>query len=89
MARNYLWIRCELFGTCASSFVALFDIQGGYDISPEGYSHMTHMLMSLANGNVILVLEVRIALQGFQKVYVFLGENKSQVLQNLVFKMNI
>ncbi|XP_064607029.1 histone deacetylase 6-like [Liolophura sinensis] len=47
----------ELVLVSAGFDAARGDPLGGYDISPEGYSHMTHMLMSLANGNVILVLE--------------------------------
>ncbi|CAB4035668.1 histone deacetylase 6 isoform X1, partial [Paramuricea clavata] len=27
------------------------------DVTPEGFAHLTHMLMSLAGGKVILVLE--------------------------------
>ena len=34
-------------------------LQGGCKITPVGYGHMTHMLSSLANGRVIIVLEVR------------------------------
>ncbi|OCT66846.1 hypothetical protein XELAEV_18038127mg [Xenopus laevis] len=33
------------------------DPLGGCQVSPEGYAHMTHLLMSLAGGRVILVLE--------------------------------
>ena len=33
--------------------------QGGCKLTPVGYGHMTHMLSGLANGRVILVLEVR------------------------------
>ncbi|XP_033099763.1 histone deacetylase 6-like [Anneissia japonica] len=36
---------------------ALGDPLGGYSITPEGYAHFTHMLSSLANGRVIIVLE--------------------------------
>ena len=35
-----------------------FICQGLCDVTPEGYAHLTHMLMSLANGKVIFVLEV-------------------------------
>jgi histone deacetylase 6 len=33
------------------------DMLGGCHVSPAGYSHMTHMLMSLANGKVVACLE--------------------------------
>jgi len=33
------------------------DPLGWCDITPAGYAHMTHMLMSLANGKVGIVLE--------------------------------
>ena len=33
--------------------------QGGCRITPEGYAQMTHMLKGLANGKVIMALEVR------------------------------
>ncbi|XP_059189555.1 histone deacetylase 6 isoform X2 [Centropristis striata] len=33
------------------------DPLGGYQVTPEGYAHLTHMLMSLAGGHVLLILE--------------------------------
>ncbi|XP_077568734.1 protein deacetylase HDAC6 [Stigmatopora nigra] len=33
------------------------DPLGGYRVTPEGYAHMTHMLMSLACGRVLVILE--------------------------------
>ncbi|KAM8831037.1 histone deacetylase 6 isoform 1-T1 [Synchiropus picturatus] len=33
------------------------DPLGGYNVTPEGYAHLTHMLMSLAGGRVLIVLE--------------------------------
>ncbi|XP_061591691.1 histone deacetylase 6 isoform X2 [Cololabis saira] len=33
------------------------DPLGGYQVTPEGYAHLTHMLMSLAGGRVLLILE--------------------------------
>jgi len=36
----------------------IFCCQGGCLVTPSGYGHMTHMLSSLANGRVVLVLEV-------------------------------
>ena len=32
--------------------------QGRYNITPEGYAHMTHQLCGLAEGRVVLALEV-------------------------------
>jgi acetoin utilization deacetylase AcuC-like enzyme len=34
------------------------DPLGGCEVSPAGYAHMTHMLMPLAEGKLVLVLEV-------------------------------
>lgn len=34
------------------------DPLGGYNVTPEGYAHLTHMLMSLAGGRVLVILEV-------------------------------
>lgn len=34
------------------------DPLGGYQVTPEGYAHLTHQLMSLAAGRVLLILEV-------------------------------
>ncbi|KAM4737526.1 histone deacetylase 6 isoform 2-T3 [Anableps anableps] len=33
------------------------DPLGGYQVTPEGYAHLTHMLMSLAGGRVLIILE--------------------------------
>ncbi|XP_028307943.1 histone deacetylase 6-like [Gouania willdenowi] len=33
------------------------DPLGGYNVTPEGYAHLTHMLLSLAGGRVLLILE--------------------------------
>ncbi|MEQ2165545.1 hypothetical protein GOODEAATRI_017946, partial [Goodea atripinnis] len=33
------------------------DPLGGYHVTPEGYAHLTHMLMSLAGGRVLILLE--------------------------------
>ncbi|KAM6982513.1 histone deacetylase 6 isoform 2-T6 [Tautogolabrus adspersus] len=33
------------------------DPLGGYHVTPEGYAHLTHMLMSLAGGRVLVILE--------------------------------
>ncbi|KAL3852512.1 hypothetical protein ACJMK2_016141, partial [Sinanodonta woodiana] len=48
----------ELVLVSAGFDAALGDPLGNYDVSPVGYAHMTHMLSSLANGKVVLVLEV-------------------------------
>lgn len=34
------------------------DPLGGYHVTPEGYAHLTHQLMSLAGGRMLLILEV-------------------------------
>ena len=51
---------CE-YKTCIISVYYMCDLllQGGCKLTPAGYGHMTHMLSALANGRVILVLEVR------------------------------
>uniref|UniRef100_A0A3B5MT07 Histone deacetylase domain-containing protein n=1 Tax=Xiphophorus couchianus TaxID=32473 RepID=A0A3B5MT07_9TELE len=33
------------------------DPLGGYQVTPEGYAHLTHLLMSLAGGRVLIILE--------------------------------
>uniref|UniRef100_A0A3P8WRL5 Protein deacetylase HDAC6 n=1 Tax=Cynoglossus semilaevis TaxID=244447 RepID=A0A3P8WRL5_CYNSE len=33
------------------------DPLGGYNVTPEGYAHLTHMLKSLAGGRILLILE--------------------------------
>ena len=33
------------------------DHLGGYHVSPAGFAHMTHLLMSLAKGKLVLALE--------------------------------
>ncbi|KAL0187209.1 hypothetical protein M9458_018879, partial [Cirrhinus mrigala] len=33
------------------------DPLGGYQVTPEGYAHLTHQLMSLAAGRVLVILE--------------------------------
>ena len=35
------------------------DTLGGCFVTPAGYAHMTHMLMSLADGKIVVCLEVR------------------------------
>ena len=36
------------------------DPLGHYDITPSGYAHMTHLLTSLAEGKVVIALEVHV-----------------------------
>lgn len=38
---------------------AIGDELGNMKVSPEGFAHMTHMLSVLANGKLVLALEVR------------------------------
>jgi histone deacetylase 6 len=38
------------------------DELGGCKVTPMAYAHMTHMLMGLAGGKVVVALEVRIIL---------------------------
>ncbi|XP_074645716.1 protein deacetylase HDAC6-like isoform X2 [Tubulanus polymorphus] len=47
----------ELVIVSAGFDAAQGDPLGGFKVTPEGYAHMTHMLMGLANGKVILALE--------------------------------
>ena len=35
------------------------DELGQMEVTPEGFAHMTHMLSVLANGKMVLALEVR------------------------------
>ena len=48
---------------CANLVSAGFDAAagdpiGGCEVTPTGFAHMTHMLMPLAEGKIVLVLEV-------------------------------
>ena len=43
--------------TCHFRF--LFFMQGLCDVTPEGYHHLTKLLMNLANGKVVVALEVK------------------------------
>ena len=46
--------------TVAAGFdAAAGDQLGGCYVTPACYAHMTHMLKSLANGKVVVCLEVR------------------------------
>uniref|UniRef100_A0A8C3HW15 Protein deacetylase HDAC6 n=1 Tax=Chrysemys picta bellii TaxID=8478 RepID=A0A8C3HW15_CHRPI len=47
----------ELVLVSAGFDAARGDPLGGYLVSPEGYAHMTHLLLGLAGGRVVLVLE--------------------------------
>ena len=39
------------------------DPLGHYDVTPSGYAHMTHLLTSLAEGKVVIALEVHMMVQ--------------------------
>nr|XP_023691607.1 histone deacetylase 6 isoform X2 [Paramormyrops kingsleyae] len=47
----------ELVLLSAGFDAARGDPLGGYHVTPEGYAHLTHLLMSLAAGRIILILE--------------------------------
>ncbi|XP_035237895.1 histone deacetylase 6 isoform X1 [Anguilla anguilla] len=47
----------ELVLVSAGFDAARGDPLGGYQVTPEGYAHLTHLLMSLAAGKVLLILE--------------------------------
>ncbi|XP_037678008.1 histone deacetylase 6 isoform X2 [Choloepus didactylus] len=47
----------ELVLVSAGFDAARGDPLGGCLVSPEGYAHLTHLLMGLANGRIILILE--------------------------------
>ena len=38
--------------------IVLLHTQGGLSVSPEGYGHMIQMMLGLAGGRLITVLEV-------------------------------
>ncbi|KAM6143529.1 protein deacetylase HDAC6 [Erethizon dorsatum] len=47
----------ELVLVSAGFDAARGDPLGGCQVSPEGYAHLTHLLMGLGNGRIILILE--------------------------------
>ncbi|XP_013363619.1 PREDICTED: histone deacetylase 6 isoform X2 [Chinchilla lanigera] len=47
----------ELVLVSAGFDAARGDPLGGCQMSPDGYAHLTHLLMGLANGRIILILE--------------------------------
>ncbi|XP_055453462.1 histone deacetylase 6 isoform X1 [Psammomys obesus] len=47
----------ELVLVSAGFDAAQGDPLGGCQVTPEGYAHLTHLLMGLANGHIILILE--------------------------------
>lgn len=51
----------ELVLVSAGFDAARGDPLGGCQVSPEGYAHLTHLLMGLANGRIILILEVTLS----------------------------
>jgi histone deacetylase 6 len=60
------------------------DSLGGCFVTPAGYAHMTHMLMALANGKVVVCLEGGYNLQSISKsalavTRVLMGEPPGQL----------
>lgn len=51
----------ELVLVSAGFDAARGDPLGGCQVSPECYAHLTHLLMGLANGRIILILEVTLS----------------------------
>lgn len=51
------WLRFFTKKSC--HFIFLFFMQGLCDVTPEGYHHLTKLLMNLANGKVVVALEVK------------------------------
>lgn len=49
---------CNFVQRLVSSYYLFFYNQGLCDVTPEGYHHLTRLLMNLANGKVAIVLEV-------------------------------
>ncbi len=48
------------FSTVSAGFdAAQGDDLGECEVSPAGYAHMTHMLSGLADGKLVVALEVR------------------------------
>jgi len=47
----------DLVFVCAGFDAAEGDMIGGCHVTPAGYAHMTHMLMSLAGGKVVVCME--------------------------------
>ena len=47
----------DLVLVCAGFDAAEGDLIGGCHVTPAGYAHMTHMLMSLADGKVVVCME--------------------------------
>ncbi|TKX27565.1 histone deacetylase domain-containing protein 1 [Elsinoe australis] len=47
----------DLVFVCAGFDAAAGDMIGGCHVTPAGYAHMTHMLMSLADGKVVVCME--------------------------------
>ncbi|GAB7365407.1 hypothetical protein MBLNU230_g6485t1 [Neophaeotheca triangularis] len=47
----------DLVIVAAGFDAAAGDVLGGYNVTPAGYAHMTHMLMSLAEGRLAVCLE--------------------------------
>ena len=52
------WEKLIVFAVSAGFDAADGDTLGRCKVSPAGFAHMTHMLSSLANGKLVLALEV-------------------------------
>jgi len=62
---KHMCSRClckTMWSNLSLSYIHYALFQGGMRVTPEGYGHMTQMLLGLANGKVILTLEVSIML---------------------------
>ena len=55
---SYLYIFFSFLALKAFFIQFSLTQQGLCDVTPEGYHHLTRMLMNLANGRVVIVLEV-------------------------------
>ena len=51
---KYFWIFLKILPRTYFYFI----FQGQCDVTPEGYHHLTKLLMNLARGKIVVVLEV-------------------------------
>lgn len=59
LRRNYRWYEGGSSTTVSAGFdAAKGDDLGECEVTPDGYAHMTHMLSGLANGKLVVALEV-------------------------------
>lgn len=73
---------------------AIGDPMGGCKVSPNGYAHMTHMLKSLANGHLAVILEggynlMSIANSALAVTKVLLGDPPGNLLTKLANPLTI